>query len=190
MVACALPGAFRILTLAQAPAVPINGGCFHFGNPRCSSDRQDHRNQMRPNAPRAARTGPLFDFRFPKRAGQPTSKIQLKARRCCLILMWMERRGEPDGDKSGPSRLNARGDSRNNSARFVCNGALRFHAAPGTHVRISTRRSVTGVRSLASIGRSQPGHRTIGGSSTRSCISQAPPSRCLSRQIDFLSASL
>src|SRR5262245_46777929 len=26
--ACALPGAFRIFTLAQAPAVPIRGGCL------------------------------------------------------------------------------------------------------------------------------------------------------------------
>ncbi len=29
---------------------------------------------------------PFFDFDFPKRAGHPTSKIQLKPRRCCLTL--------------------------------------------------------------------------------------------------------
>jgi hypothetical protein len=151
---------------------------------------RNHRNQMRPSAPRAARTGPLFDFRFPKRAGQPTSKIQLKARRCCLILMWMERRGEPDGDKSGPSRLNARGDSRNNSARFVCNGALRFHAAPGTHVA-NIHKALCNRRAFPCFHR----QITTGTPHDRRVIHSilhipSPRSRCLSRQIDFLSASL
>ena len=76
-----------------SPPVP-NGPASAFEGPRCAlagggavpSQGGTPRPQEpeEPERPRAARTGPLFDFDFPKRVGRPTSKIQLKPRRCGL----------------------------------------------------------------------------------------------------------
>jgi hypothetical protein len=71
-------GGMMVVLFIALAAIPIRGGCFHFGNPRCSSDRQDHRNQMRPSAPAPRERVLFFDFDFQKRRRTPTSKKPLK----------------------------------------------------------------------------------------------------------------
>ena len=80
--------------------------------------------------------------------------------------------------------------TRTNSMRFVCNGALRLHTAPGTHVKnihkmFHNRRAFLSFQRLITTG--TPHDRRV----LHSILHiPAPRSRCLSRQIDFLSASL
>jgi hypothetical protein len=81
-------------------------------------------------APRRANGSP-FRFRFCKRAAHPISKSQLKTRRCCLISTCIERSYARNVDDPLRSRCVWRPAT---SARLVCNGALRYHSAPATHV--------------------------------------------------------
>jgi hypothetical protein len=84
-------------------------------------------------------------------------------------------------------RLTARGDSRSNSARFVCNGPPRFHATPSAHVA-NIHKTLGNWRAFLCF------HRliTTGTPHDRRVIHSILhiPSSPQLRQIDFLSASL
>jgi hypothetical protein len=56
----------------------------HAG-PSILAARHDRRNQRSPSVTPLPRTGPLFQFRFPKKSGPPHFQNSVKASACCLI---------------------------------------------------------------------------------------------------------
>jgi hypothetical protein len=100
-------------------AVPNWGRCFHINSHKRAS-------------PRAAQTGPLFRFRFCKRAAHPIFQNSVKGPP--LLFDFDVHRTQLRTKRGRTCSGQCAFGEPAPSARFVCNGALRFHPAPGTYV--------------------------------------------------------
>ena len=58
---------------------------FMQGRPISGRQATTHRKQKSPSVTPLPRTGPLFQFRFPKKSGPPHFQNSVKASACCLI---------------------------------------------------------------------------------------------------------